>query len=59
MTQEQINTLKEFAKFLDNEKNSVTPDMWQEKIIWQRTDSFQEYLQWYLYKQPTPTNNHE
>ena len=50
MNKEQLNALEEFAKFMDNERNSITSEMWQEKVIWERPDAFQEYLKWFLYK---------
>lgn len=54
MTPEQINALTEFAKFLDKERNSITKDMWDEKVIWERQNAFEEYLKYYLHFQPTP-----
>lgn len=54
MTQEQINALTEFAKFLDKQRNDITEEMWNEKIIWKQSDAFQEYLKYYLHVQPGP-----
>lgn len=37
-----------FAKWMDESRNAVTPDMWAEKTVWKQSDAFQEWLKYYL-----------
>jgi hypothetical protein len=39
--------LEVFAKYLDEQRNSVTPDMWAEKAVWSKPNAFQEWLQYF------------
>jgi hypothetical protein len=36
-----------FAKFLDDQRNSCTSDMWAEKVIWDKPTAFQEWLKYF------------
>jgi hypothetical protein len=50
MEDKELKALQDFCKFLDNERNNETLEMWSNKAIWGRKDAFQEYLNWYLHK---------
>lgn len=48
MTTEEIKVLERFAKYMDDQRNSVTKNMWNEKVVWSKEDAFQQWLSYYL-----------
>lgn len=37
----------EFAEWLDEQRNNETPEMWAEKVIWDKPNAFQEWLKYF------------
>lgn len=49
--------LEAFAKYLDEQRNSVTPDMWAEKAVWSKPNAFQEWLQYFNHQNRNNVND--